>query len=391
MQRCEFHPERIAVGRCRRCGGHFCVRCAEETGQTSFCKRCAEESRSTAEAAAAGGRAGAGEEAAGEAFLARGPDYDFSELKREPRLSVPAPGGAAGKAVTVSGLGEGGRSAAPGVEEQPPAEPDQVLDEVLASLAATAAPEAVEARPRGESPAAEAGEIPLQQTARERLAELAEQRRREKERRRKERAERWSFLAQPRAEEPTFIATTKTRAVLVVLGFWLMAVLLWAVPNAFLPFWPFARDNESLLWAQVVGIAVGLCLWRKAGRAHGTKLAVQAALITLFGIIAGEFVHWFLMVYKEEAFRTIISQLLTFRFIQEQGAEILGHVTDAIFSRGFVLMVALPTILAFIIGFGMPPIPEFLFELWGAATGRGSRAPASGAGDRMSGRPGVEG
>jgi hypothetical protein len=265
-----------------------------------------------------------------------------------------------------------------------------MLDDVLASLAVTAAPKAKRAAGTAggrDLTAGEAGEIPLQQTARERLAELAEQRRREKERRRRERAERWSFLAQPRAEEPTFIATTKPRAVLVVLGFWLMAVLLWAVPNAFLPFWPFAQDNESLLWAQVVGIAVGLCLWRKAGRAHGTKLAVQAALITLFGIIVGEFFHWFLMVYKESAFRTIINQLVTLQFLKENGAEIFNHVSEAIFSRGFILMVALPTLLAFVIGFGMPPIPEFLFELWEAATGK---KKTSGSAKKVEGRPGVE-
>ncbi len=381
------------MGRCRRCGGQFCVRCAEETGQTALCKKCWEASGEGAAAVKSGdaGTAAAksisGAERGGERFLAQGPDYDFSQLRGEQRRAAAAGGKETAEAVAPL-TAEGAVDISGKKEAEEPPEAD--LDDVLAALAATSTA-GTAARPVGDKGRAE--EIPLQQTARERLAELAEQRRREKERRRKERAERWSFLAQPRSEEPTFIAMTKPRAVLVVLGFWLMAVLLWALPNAFLPFWPFARDNESLLWAQVVGITVGLCLWRKAGRSHGTKLAVQAALITLFGIIAGEFVHWFLMVYKEEAFRTIINQLLTFKFIQEQGAEILKHVTDAIFSRGFILMVALPTLLAFIIGFGMPPIPEFLVDLWRAATGKRTGAPSGGTAGagRVSGRPGVEG
>ncbi len=393
MQSCEFHPERLAVGRCRDCGSQFCVRCAEETGQAVLCKRCFGQSRlkegtgierggvAPAQAAPA-----AGEMGGGEAFLAQGPDYDFSQLRGEgKRLAQPARGGAGG-----AGIAEAKGPTDPSREHADAAAQDEgaagagpaSLDDVLASLA-TPSGTAAAATPVGERAAT--GEIPLQQTARERLAELAEQRRREKEARRRERAERWSFLGQPRSEEATFIAATKIRAVLVVLGFWFMAVLLWSVPNAFLPFWPFAQDSESLLWAQVVGIAVGLCFWRKAGRSHGTKLAVQAALVTLFGIIAGEFFHWFLMVYKEVAFRTIINQLVTFEFIKQNGALIFNKVSEAIFSRGFILLVAAPTVLAFIIGFGMPPIPEFLFEFWGALTGKKKAGITKGA----EGRPGA--
>ncbi len=144
----------------------------------------------------------------------------------------------------------------------------------------------------------------------------------------------------------------------------------WAVPNVYLPFWPFAGDKESLLWALIVAAVVGLLFWWKVGRKHSTKLAVQACLVTLFGIMGGEFLLWFLIIFKENAFRTVFMDLISFKFIWEYGGQILADMAKAMFPAMFLVILLLPAAVAFVIGYGMPPIPEIFFELGWALRGK---------------------
>lgn len=185
---------------------------------------------------------------------------------------------------------------------------------------------------------------------------------------REKRAGRWSFLAQPRSSDYTLIALSWWRAALFIAGVLLGGAALWAAVNAYL----IPRDTEYGAVAIVIGVLVGLAFWWKAGRKHGTKLAVQASLVTFFALFLGEFLHWFLIIVKHKAFRTIFFDLVSFRFIWENGAEIMRNVVEAMFPTGFLLLLILPTLAAFIIAFGMPPIPEVFAQFWRALRGEGT-------------------
>lgn len=181
---------------------------------------------------------------------------------------------------------------------------------------------------------------------------------RERLRKKKERGERWSFLAQPRASEHTELATSWWRAGLFVILMLLLGVVLWALPNAYVV----PRDTEYGIHAVAIGILLGILFWWKAGKRHGTKLAVQAALTTFFALFLGEFMHWFFIVAKNDALRTIFFDLVSFRFLWEYGPEIMRKTMEAMFPGAFIWIMIMPTLLAFIIGFGMPPIPEIFLQ-----------------------------
>ena len=241
------------------------------------------------------------------------------------------------------------------------------LDDVLASLAAASAAEPAAARAGGARAAVDdAEEIPLAVSAKDRLRELKEQKARERLERRRERAERWSFLSQPRQADTTYVALSKTGAALFVTGMWLAAAALWAVPNAYLV----PRDNEWVIHAVSVGAVVSLCFWWKAGKRHSTKLAVQAMLVTVFGLLAGEFLHAFLVVMKQPAFRIIFMDVISLNFIRENGGELLSAIVEDMFPVSYLWILLPPAALAFLVGYGMPPIPEIFFDLGRALRGK---------------------
>ncbi len=298
-----------------------------------------------------------------EAFLAQGPDYDFSDLQREARRTSSSRADAAQPA---RGAGEP-RAAAPepAPETAPPAGMD--LDDVLASLAGTSTAAPAAARPRGEyADAGDAGDIALAGTQKERLKELREQKQREKQEKRQEMAERWDFLSQPRQVDTTYIALSKPRAVLFVLAMWLLAAFLWAAPNAYLV----PRDSEWVIHAILVGAVISICFWWKAGKKHSTKLAVQAMLVTIFGLLAGEFLHAFLIVMKQPAFRTIFMDVLSFKFVWDNGGTLLSAIVEDMFPVSYLWILIPPAVVAFLIGYGMPPIPEVFFEFGRALRGK---------------------
>ncbi|WP_287152686.1 hypothetical protein [Candidatus Solincola tengchongensis] len=201
----------------------------------------------------------------------------------------------------------------------------------------------------------------LSSTAEEVAPGISREVRRSAEERRKvrgERERRWSFLAQPRASEHTELASSWWKATLFILLMLVLGVVLWAVPNAYLV----PKDTEYGIHAVALGILLGLLFWWKAGRKHGTKLAVQAALVTFFALFLGEFLHWFLIITKNAALRTVFFDLISFRFIWEHGAEVMRHTMEAMFPGAFIWIMIMPTLLAFIIGFGMPPIPEIFLQ-----------------------------
>ena len=145
----------------------------------------------------------------------------------------------------------------------------------------------------------------------------------------------------------------------------LLGAVLWAVPNAYL----IPKDQEYGIHAVAIGFVIGLAFWWKAGKKHSSKLAVQAALTTLFALFIGEFLHWFLIITKYNAFRTIFFDLVSFKFLWENGADILRYTMEAMFPIAFLWLLFLPTVTAFIIGFGMPPIPEIFIQTWRAIKG----------------------
>ena len=146
----------------------------------------------------------------------------------------------------------------------------------------------------------------------------------------------------------------------------LLGAVLWAVPNAYL----IPKDQEYGIHAVAIGFIIGIAFWWKAGKKHSTKLAVQASLTTLFALFIGEFLHWFLIITKYSALRTIFFDLISFKFLWENGADIMRYTMEAMFPIAFLWLLFLPTLTAFIVGFGMPPIPEIFVQIWRAFKGQ---------------------
>jgi hypothetical protein len=346
-----------------------------------------------------------------EDFLSRGPDDDFSQLTtettrigrfhrkpkaetlpieepkeaappEEPKKTAPAVGVAPAQEVAQAISPE---EEAPKAKIATPSE-DRLLQDVMSTLlrpeTADASPDEVVAReekpaaPKEPAPAAAAV---AREDRRGKKALFAKAAARED---RKEKpaqdatgkshgekiAERWSFLAQPRSSEYTMIAISWWRAAIFIALMLLLGAVLWAVPNAYI----IPKDQEYGIHAVLVGFILGLAFWWKAGKKHSTKLAVQAALTTFFALFIGEFLHWFLIITKYKAFRTIFFDLVSFRFLWENGADILKYTMEAMFPVAFLWLLFLPTVTAFIVGFGMPPIPEIFFQAWRALGGRAS-------------------
>jgi hypothetical protein len=320
-----------------------------------------------------------------EDFLARGPDEDFTFLKPEKKIGKPKSRWAAArgkrKAEPLEGtadseLLQGAPAARVTAKEKTSGD---LISDVVSTLML----------PEGEALVEEAGagELPLEETPEEipgqRPAKVPREKRkrppREKpirvkppkptreeiEAAREARAERWGFLAQPRTAEDTFIASSKVRATLFMIVMLAVGAVLWAVPNAFI----IPRDQEYGLHSLLIGIIIGLVFWWKAGKKHGNKLAVQAALVTFFSLFIGEFLHWFLIIVKNQAFRTIFFDLISFKFLWENGAQIMKNLVEAMFPMAFLWILLLPAAAAFLIGFGMPPIPEIFFQIGRAFKG----------------------
>lgn len=348
-------------------------------------------------------------------FLSQGPDDDFSQLtagttrsgrrqRRERGEALPveqapetteAP--PARDAVSPPPV-EDAAAAAPPEEtaEAPPAggkaqpataaapSEDRLLQDVMSTLlkpevAAAPQPAAMAAEKEAEAPAQPVPAAPAvrrtpQRAKPSRAAAAAARRERRAERAlaarekapREKGEERWAFLAQPRSTQYTLIATSWWRATLFIALMLLLGAVLWAVPNAYL----IPGDKEYGIHAVLVGLIMGLAFWWKAGKKHSTKLAVQATLTTFFALFIGEFLHWFLIITRYEAFRTIFFDLVSFKFLWENGADILKYSMEAMFPVAFIWLLLLPSLAAFIVGFGMPPIPEIFFQVWHAFRGQ---------------------
>lgn len=354
-----------------------------------------------------------------EEFLSQGPDEDFSKLapettrigKRHRKAEVEhPPSGEAGVPPPADVVEKPRREDAvdkPRVEDaavEPPAEdaarprpPEEVTptakiaapsgDRLLQDVMSTLLKPEAEVAPKAEAvdlkkkPHAPVGPAPAVKTAarediRVKRALTAKAAAREEKRakralaamegtRREKSAERWSFLAQPRCSEYTLIAVSWWRAAIFIALMLLLGAVLWAVPNAYLV----PKDQEYGIHAVLVGLILGLAFWWKAGKKHSTKLAVQAAITTFFALFIGEFLHWFLIITKYDAFRKIFFDFVSFRFLWENGADILKYTMEAMFPIAFLWLLLLPTMTAFIVGFGMPPIPEIFFQAWYALKG----------------------
>jgi hypothetical protein len=311
-------------------------------------------------------------------FLSQGPDEDFGKLteerrKRERKTQRVAAATAMGTE-TVE---------APRVEEKAPApeskaQPEEnLLQDVVSTLLAPE--ERAGARPDIAPPDVAAPEVAsIDAVAVEASSLEVVEPRIEPEKARKrapakvkvkaskeERAERWSFLSQPRTTEYTVLSASWWRSAIFVALMILLGAVMWSVVNAYIR----PTDKEYGILAIVIGVIIGLAFWWKAGKKHSTKLAVQSALVTFFALFFGEFLHWFLIIMKHSAFRTIFFDLVSFKFLWENGAEIMKNVIDAMFPTGFILLLVLPMAIAFVIGFGMPPIPEIFFQIWRALKG----------------------
>jgi hypothetical protein len=299
-------------------------------------------------------------------FLTRGPDEDFSILRKGREKEKKDKKGKKGrkrmrvKGEAVTPAGE--KSEAPEIEgeaaaaKEAPDSDEDLLQDVVSTLL----------KPEGAAAGAAAA------TAEKSVEQPAPRARASRE----ERAERWSFLSQPRSSQYTILADKWWKVVIFIFLMLLLGAVLWAVPNAYL----IPGDMEYGIHAVAIGIILGLIFWWKAGKAHSTKLAVQAGLTTLFALFIGEFLHWFLIIMKHSAFRTIFFDLISFKFIWENGAEIMEKTVEAMFPWAFTWILILPTLVAFVIAYGMPPIPEIFFQIWRALKGESPRKEEAGHG-----------
>lgn len=339
-----------------------------------------------------------------EDFLSQGPDEDFSKLAEETnrigrrhrgKESVASPVEGAAAAPEEEGVAAppGGDARGLAAEEAAPPRPpreetpktkaaapseDRLLDDVMFTLLKPEAEE--EAVLPEEGPQELVEPVPAavvagggKKVGRELSARAAAREERKARRafsmggtRREKSAERWAFLSQPRCNDYTLVSTSWWRAAIFIALMLLLGAVLWAVPNAYI----IPKDQEYGIHAVLVGLILGLAFWWKAGRKHGTKLAVQAAITTFFALFIGEFLHWFLIITKYDAFRKIFFDFISFRFLWENGADILRYTMEAMFPIAFLWLLILPTLTAFIVGFGLPPIPEIFFHAWHALKGR---------------------
>lgn len=426
---CPRHPEKRAIAVCRDCGAEFCIECVKETDQSNYCPDCYRRklkemterfsSGATGEGAreegvtpreeivsdgkeqaavtsgvpgrvedeAPGGKPkrkffpGVGKRSKGQSkegavepapvegmeggeekdFLARGPDEDFSDLRRDKRRQKrERKAGRKERRKKTAAVPAGEKAEAPSdkgeaAAEEGPDSDEDLLQDVVSTLLK---PEVAEA-----GVTAAAGKAVGESAGRARA-------------RREERVERWSFLAQPRSSQYTMLADKWWKSAIFIALMLLLGAVLWAVPNTYL----IPGDMEYGIHAVALGIIIGLFFWWKAGKAHSTKLAVQAALTTLFALLIGEFLHWFLVIMKHSAFRTIFFDLISFKFIWENGPEIMEKTIEAMFPWAFTWILILPTLVALVIGYGMPPIPEIFFQIGRALKGEPPKEKEAGRG-----------
>lgn len=390
---CKRHPGHKTLEKCIKCGRTFCVMCVVETDQAELCPDCYSKIREEMEGVGREGLASGVEspsEGIGDGdFLALGPDEDFSFLREE------RTGKSEGKKLlSREKLSRIMHRFVHSERERPPAERmTEVVDEEeslygsptiskpLGSPGEVVAFREGEQTGRAERSPERHGELSdadsqlldevisaVLGTEKEVLGEEApglEERGAEPKRAwRLER--RFGFLAQPRVNEPTVLADSWWKSAGILILMVLATALLWALPNAYL----IPRDNEYGAHSLFLGLAVGLLLWRKSGKRHGTRLALQALLVTFAGLALGEFLHWFLVIVKNKALRTIVFDLITLRFLWENAGQVLRYVIEAMFPLSFIWILLLPSLLAFLIGFGMPPIPEVFFQLGRALRGK---------------------
>ncbi len=368
---------RKLLGRKEKTGGEWSVKGEGERPGGDFLAQGPDEDFSLLEGrkGVGGPRHWLGRKASAEAEKGAEPAGKLGDRRREAGQAV-GRGGRAGEGTEVfrsasgrkaakkaaspaRGSKRSGRRAPQGGGEDVPSTDDELLRDVVSTLLV---PEGGAAQAQAPS-SATAAEKPTRLPA----ARPAKTVRKKRERAGKEeRTERWAFLAQPRSSEYTMIALSWWGAALFVAAVLLGGAVLWAVVNAYL----IPRDTEYGALAIVIGVLMGLVFWWKAGMKHGTKLAVQASLVTFFSLFVGEFLHWFLIVVKNKALRTIVFDLISLKFIWENGAEIMKNVVEAMFPTGFLLLLILPTLAAFIIAFGMPPIPEVFAQFWRALRGQ---------------------
>jgi len=382
---CRRHPGHEAWEKCRRCGKHFCVMCIVETDQAELCPDCLfgieKEMEGAGEKSPSHAPIPTPGEIVGEDFLSLGPDEDFSFLKGEEEAK---PGRLLGRgrlrwkprrpAISDRELRDTGEGRGAAVEDSLPSSIPAVLPGPLDSTPkkAVAAPASTHERkgtstdPSGSS----APDIDSRVLEEVISAVLGEEQQVEGAIAGEEegaefppRAERltrvFDLLAQPRVNQPTVLADSWWKSLSLAVALVLAVALCWALPNAYL----IPRDTEYGLHSLLLGLAVGMVLWRKAGRKHGTRLALQALLITIVGLSLGEALHWFLVIVKNKALRTIVFDLITLRFLWENAGQVMRHVVEAMFPLPFLWILVLPSLLAFLVGFGMPPIPEIFFQL----------------------------
>ncbi len=382
--KCELHGDNEATGTCAECGKAFCAIEVEKSGQSVYCPDCynatldellegyerlKERESDTVESVKATESPdqipmdSAPAAPAADPYFALGPDEDFSFLTK---------GGPRRKAT----------SEPPVTPTSAPETPEEVLEDVVAALMAGAkapapspVPQAVPRTRRGFRglrprkagvTAAEIGAAPAEdaaaQEARVREAmQIAASRAMERAEIRREREARWGFLAQPRAVAETSLGRTKPRVALFVILTTVVAALLWALPNALLV----KGDNEYGLHAIAIGALVGIALWWRAGKKHSTRLAWEAVGITVLGIVLGEMLHWTIVIWKEQFFRTVFD-IISFKFFFTHLPEVMGKIFPEMFPLNFLWILVLPALVAFVIGFGTPPIPEIFGQLWRA-------------------------
>ncbi len=348
---------------CPECGGAISTHDREETGQSEYCAACY---RATLDELL--GQYHSAKESGGD-FIGLGPDGDFTGLGPErKRLVLQRIKGLARRRPPAAEL-DAGQSAIP---------PDEVA-KVVATL--VRAGEAEEEPPRERTRQWYLRRRPVRVVDTEDLLaaeELAQARLAARSDWREETRRRWSFMYEPRRTAETALASTRIRAGLFAAAIILAASLLWSLPNAFL----FPGDAEYAIHGIGIGIGIGLLLWWKAGRAHSTRLALQAGGLTLAALFCGEMLHWTFVIASNSFFRTVFNVIST-RFFFTNLPDVMGKLLPELFPFNFVVILVLPSLLAFAIGFGAPPIPELFIE--GARSLRPRSGKANGSTDTDAG------
>lgn len=363
---CEKHPAFKNRKKCLKCGKGFCEKCEVETGQQAYCSDCYMEMVMRL--------------ASGKEGKKRKPSPG---VKRGKKKSEKQPEHAVERAAETS------LSASKEEREQQPTVREETADEAMRVLKSEKQP-AVESILRRVSPvkrdapsrkkkagdegiiedvmsvligseeeSATATEASTQQITSSVLVAKEDSKKEGKEKKGKEKkhSKAGDFLAQERIFENTSIAENWWKTALFFAAVIFAGIALWALPRVYI-----LPGRVESLYMLMIGLATGLVFWWKAGKAHSTKLAVQAAASVFVIVVLGEWISQILWLQSKIPILKIIQFWDLMDIIIKEWATLITEFAKSIFSPHFGVILFGSCFIAFVVGFGMPPIPEMFYS-----------------------------